>query len=131
MTSATLQPCRLFQLLERFTRRDATMLTAVADEDHPSADSFGHVEDAEHIPRAELTGFIDEDDAIPGRFLHLLVLQEPGHRVGLGEASFLAQHFPAGLHRLSQGDHRLDRLRPKPRRFPVRASFCPFRRLRG
>ena len=75
------QPRLFLQELERFARRDAAMLPAVADEDHPGADRFGHVKHLEHVPRAELAGLIDQDDAVSGRFLHLLVLQEPGHRV--------------------------------------------------
>ena len=82
------------------------MLPAVPYEDHTGTDSFGHLEQLEHVPRAELAGLINKDDAIAGRFLHLLVFQEPGYRVGRGETSFLPQHFPAGLDGLGQGNHR-------------------------
>ena len=100
------------------------MLPAIADQDHASVGLLGHVKHLQHVPRAELAGLIDQDDAVPGRFLHLLVLQEPGHRVGRCEARFLTQHFAAGLHRLGQGDHRLARFGQRladllfERRFP-------------
>ena len=107
MTSATLSPAFSSSSLSgspavtlRCWRRSPTRITRAFSR-------FGHVKQLEHVPRAELAGLIDQDDAAPGRFLHLLVLQEPGHRVGIGEACFLPQHFAAGLHRLGQGDHRL------------------------
>ena len=83
------------------------MLPAVAHEDDAGAYPFGHIKHLGHVPCAELAGLIDKDDAASRRFLHLLILQEPGHGIGLLEACFLTQHFPAGLHRLGQCNHGL------------------------
>ena len=91
------QPRLFLQKLQRFARRDAAVLPFIPDEDSAGFHPFGHLEQFEHVPRAELARFIDQDDAAASHLLHTLILQEPCHRVGIGKTRFFTQHFPARL----------------------------------
>ena len=107
------QPRLFFQEFKWFTRRNTSVLPAITNQNHPRLNRFRHFEYPHHIPRAKLACLIHKNDAATRRFLHFLVLKEPGHRVRVGETCFFAQHLAARLNRLGQCNDRLPRFRQR------------------